>query len=519
MAVGTETKEIRLILNAIDNTKAAFTKTNAGMIQVNQRMRKMQQVSMGANVNMDRLRGTLNQVNIGMNKQGQFIDTVNGGLMQQREVIGRVSRASQRFRMELLSIMFFGMAIQQTFAGLTQRSFETMGTFEVFGAGLELAFLPVAQDVAEVMNDIGFALMDLPEGTQKTIGWIAILGQAFGATIGAIGMFGLGIVGIKAWLGPAGVVASRFAGSILLVGAAFVFMRDVYATHVEPTFDKIENMLDSSSSKTDDFVSKFISSGRVFISQATGLGEGYTAGLAPLGDVAPIVAVITSAVKDQMETTSSSVEQINAWGDSLVKSKEKTSAAEDTLGEFNTTLEDVYDSWGISKEEIEKNTSALEPYTKMIDESSLKSVALSGKLDDEVIPSIILFDDSVSTAAKNLNTLISSMNTYNNTQMATKTIKIIEQRETTSFGFFEGLGGAISGLKERILGSRQFGGYIPETGLYNLHAGETVIPSTNVGGVNITVNVSGSERGMDERMLAEKIGEVVTAQLRNVTIR
>ena len=61
MAVGTETKEIRLILNAIDNTKAPFTKTNAGMIQVNQRMRKMQQVSMGANVNMDRLRGTLNK--------------------------------------------------------------------------------------------------------------------------------------------------------------------------------------------------------------------------------------------------------------------------------------------------------------------------------------------------------------------------------------------------------------------------------------------------------------------------
>ena len=86
-------------------------------------------------------------------------------------------------------------------------------------------------------------------------------------------------------------------------------------------------------------------------------------------------------------------------------------------------------------------------------------------------------------------------------------------------GAIGAVGGAFGAVGERVLGSRQFGGYIPETGLYNLHAGETVTPAgTSISGVTINVNVSGNGMSND-RELAEKIGEVVTAQLRNVTIR
>lgn len=68
-------------------------------------------------------------------------------------------------------------------------------------------------------------------------------------------------------------------------------------------------------------------------------------------------------------------------------------------------------------------------------------------------------------------------------------------------------GEAISAAGEQVLGSRQFGGFIPRTGLYRLHAGETVVPSSKTNGtVNIYIE---SVNGLDPEMVAESLNELL----------
>ena len=63
---------------------------------------------------------------------------------------------------------------------------------------------------------------------------------------------------------------------------------------------------------------------------------------------------------------------------------------------------------------------------------------------------------------------------------------------------FDKLGINLYELSGGILGKKQIGGYVPQTGLYNLHAGETVTMkgsngmSNNVGSSNITLDFSGA---------------------------
>jgi hypothetical protein len=64
----------------------------------------------------------------------------------------------------------------------------------------------------------------------------------------------------------------------------------------------------------------------------------------------------------------------------------------------------------------------------------------------------------------------------------------------------------------------QKGGLVPETGLYMLHAGEYVVPSSEPA-VNITVNVNITpSHGMDERTLAQEAAKEVERRLRSVLI-
>jgi hypothetical protein len=58
-----------------------------------------------------------------------------------------------------------------------------------------------------------------------------------------------------------------------------------------------------------------------------------------------------------------------------------------------------------------------------------------------------------------------------------------------------GIGGAVSKTfgqaQSFLLGSRESGGYIPQTGPYLLHEGEFVVPKNNNSGMNITFNFNG----------------------------
>lgn len=75
----------------------------------------------------------------------------------------------------------------------------------------------------------------------------------------------------------------------------------------------------------------------------------------------------------------------------------------------------------------------------------------------------------------------------------------------------EKTGAAISSVMGVVKGTKQYGGYIPETGLYNLHQGEYVLPKNKTGG--ITINISGNTF-MSDREAALKIFDMVADKLK-----
>lgn len=125
------------------------------------------------------------------------------------------------FRMEMLSVMFFGMGLQRMFMGLLQPALEAAGIFEIIATTLEVFFLPVAL----MLLDPLLALMDwflgMPESVQATIGIIVLLGAALGALLFFIGNLTLGIGGLIGAFGPLMGSFGGIGGAISGLSATF----------------------------------------------------------------------------------------------------------------------------------------------------------------------------------------------------------------------------------------------------------------------------------------------------------
>ena len=148
---------------------------------------------------------------------GDKIKTTTTKFVGHRKVMEGVSVKYRRFRAELLSVMFFGYALQRVFKGLTSASLEMAGVFDVLNTFLGMAFLPIGMFLLDVVLWLWDAWDALPEPVQNFINAIAgIIGIA-GTIIGGLAGIALGVKGLKlamegftiitpilssAWLGP-----------------------------------------------------------------------------------------------------------------------------------------------------------------------------------------------------------------------------------------------------------------------------------------------------------------------------
>lgn len=112
------------------------------------------------------------------------------------------------FRMEMLSVMFFGMGMNRMFMGLLQPSMQLAGVFELFSQLLGVMFLPVALAVL----DWGMRLFDLfqslPEPVQTAIGYLLLIGAAIGILLFFVGTLVLGIGGLITAFSAGGALAA-----------------------------------------------------------------------------------------------------------------------------------------------------------------------------------------------------------------------------------------------------------------------------------------------------------------------
>ncbi len=166
----------------------------------------------------DNLRKGINRasVTIQKNRQIQEIAGARAGqvMRMNQEVLGKFNkegnvfstwqaRAANRFRMmthgargfrmEMLGVMFFGMAMNRVFMGLIKTSLEWVGVTEILTQSLGILFLPVAELLLEwALRFLNFVL-DLTEEQKKWIGVIVLVGAALGALLFVIGTLALGI--------------------------------------------------------------------------------------------------------------------------------------------------------------------------------------------------------------------------------------------------------------------------------------------------------------------------------------
>jgi len=143
------------------------------------------------------------------------------------------------FRMEMLGVMFFGMALNRAFGSLFKTSLDWMGVTELMTQTLGILFLPVAELALKWALWFLDIVMNLTESQKAWIGVIALTGTAIGGLLFILGTFALGIGSLilvfKGLTGPLTLIIALF--SAFAIGA-------------------IISQFDLFGSKTDDLTTK-----------------------------------------------------------------------------------------------------------------------------------------------------------------------------------------------------------------------------------------------------------------------
>jgi len=138
----------------------------------------------------------------GMNKQGVRFNTMGGKFAN---ITRKMTHGMKGFKMEMLGVMFFGMALLRAMNGLLKTSLQWAGVSEVLSAALGILFLPIALKVLDWALKFLDWVSQLSEEEKTLIGWIVLSVAALGGFLMIIGQIGLGVGSvIKLFSGLAG---------------------------------------------------------------------------------------------------------------------------------------------------------------------------------------------------------------------------------------------------------------------------------------------------------------------------
>jgi len=130
-----------------------------------------------------------------------------------------VSHGMRGFRMELLSVMFFGIALSRVMTGLLQPTFQLAGIFDIFNETLGIGLLPIGLYLLEsVLIPFMDWFLNLSEPVRFVIGAIILFIGTMALILMVVGQVLLGIGGLIIFM-P--VIAGAFALVSGAVGGAF----------------------------------------------------------------------------------------------------------------------------------------------------------------------------------------------------------------------------------------------------------------------------------------------------------
>jgi len=158
-----------------------------------------------------------------------FSDTMRKTTTVTKDMSNRMTRVSKvtktmtgnfrRFQAQLLSVLFFGLALSAFFGSLLKPALQLVGIFELWSNLLAIFFLPIALALLPVFLEFMKFFLQLSEPMQLAIGFFILFGFILGKLLFLIGVFGLGIAGLQlAWIRLAPVLAKIMG----LLGAPFL---------------------------------------------------------------------------------------------------------------------------------------------------------------------------------------------------------------------------------------------------------------------------------------------------------
>ena len=145
---------------------------------------------------------------------GEF--TSRGGKMA--NTMRRATHGLRGFRMEMLSIMFFGMNLSRFFTGLLKPVMELTGLTELWTTTLQMVFLPIGMMLLDFLMPLMMWLMNLSDKVKLWIGWMVIGGAVLGLVLFFVGMLSLGIGGLIMALGGLWGILSRIIPDVTVLG-------------------------------------------------------------------------------------------------------------------------------------------------------------------------------------------------------------------------------------------------------------------------------------------------------------
>lgn len=165
-----------------------------------------------------------------------------------RSNLQSLTRTQRFFHMEMLGVMFAGMALQRMFMSLLQPALQLTGVFEYWSSVLAILFLPIVLALLPTILELGQFLMDLSPEIKKIIGIVAILGVALGGLMMFMGQAGLALgslaivaaglgVGLLPLIAVIGAIAAAVGVLLLAWTENWFGIQDVVKS-AQPVIDK-----------------------------------------------------------------------------------------------------------------------------------------------------------------------------------------------------------------------------------------------------------------------------------------
>ncbi len=244
--MGGSYKQINVIKNGIENTlvpmKNLERETMAFQRQLGtmdvEPIERLDQTLKMAGITEQQFTTFLQRNNMESIKGLGVYDRLSGAVISQGRAVKMATIDMRRFKMEWLSIMFAGMALERVFSGIVKSQMDLYGVTQMTSDMWTIIMAPAMDIISQKLYDLIGQMMDLPPETQMAISLVVLGGDIIGKVLGGLGQiylaiqgFGMLFPGLAASISNAGggilgffkVIGSAIAG----LGAPFLIIAGI----------------------------------------------------------------------------------------------------------------------------------------------------------------------------------------------------------------------------------------------------------------------------------------------------